>query len=100
VLILFADVPLIGPDTLSACLDVAGSSGVALVTAMMTNPTGLGRIVRDADDRVIAIVEERDANDAQRAIREINSGIMAAPAALLRTLLGQLGRDNVQGEFY
>jgi bifunctional UDP-N-acetylglucosamine pyrophosphorylase / glucosamine-1-phosphate N-acetyltransferase len=100
VLILFADVPLIGADTLSACLGVAGSGGVSVVTAMMTNPTGLGRIVRDADDRVIAIVEERDANETQRAIREINSGIMAAPAELLRTLLGQLGRDNVQGEFY
>jgi bifunctional UDP-N-acetylglucosamine pyrophosphorylase/glucosamine-1-phosphate N-acetyltransferase len=100
VLILFADVPLIGVDTLSACLAAAGSDGAALVTATMVNPSGLGRILRGVDGRVAAIVEERDANDTQRSIREINSGIMALPAKLLRELIGQLGRNNVQGEFY
>ena len=66
----------------------------------MPDPTGLGRIVRDADGRMMAIVEERDATPGQRAISEINSGIMAAPAQMLRELLGQLGRNNEQGEFY
>jgi bifunctional UDP-N-acetylglucosamine pyrophosphorylase/glucosamine-1-phosphate N-acetyltransferase len=66
----------------------------------MANPTGLGRILRDANGRLTAIVEERDASDGQRTIREINSGIMAAPTRLLRDLLGQLGRNNRQREFY
>ncbi len=100
VLILFADVPLIGTDTLSACVGAAGSHKIAVVTAEMPNPTGLGRIVRDAQGRMMAIVEERDATSAQRAITEINSGIMAAPAALLRELIGGLKRNNAQGELY
>ncbi len=100
VLIVFADVPLIGADTLSACLAAAGTHSVAVVTADMPNPTGLGRILRDNHGRMTAIVEERDATPAQRAITEINSGIMAAPAALLRELLGGLRRNNAQGELY
>jgi len=100
VLILFADVPLIRRDTLAACLAAAGTDGLAVVTADMPNPTGLGRIVRDHGGSVIAIVEERDATAAQRALTEINSGIMAAPVRLLRDLLQQLKRNNTQGEFY
>ena len=100
VLIVFADVPLICTDTLSACVAAAGTQHVAVVTANMPNPTGLGRIVRDASGRMTAIVEERDASATQRAITEINSGIMAAPAALLRELLGGLKRNNAQGELY
>ncbi len=100
VLVAFGDVPLVKPDTLSDCVAAARAGSLAVVTADMPDPTGLGRIVRGADGRMMAIVEERDATPAQRAISEINSGIMAAPAQMLRELLGQLGRNNEQGEFY
>ena len=100
VLVLYGDVPLVDADMLSAGLARANEGAMVVVTAEMANPTGLGRIVRDANGRMTAIVEERDASDQQREIREINSGIMAAPAGLLRDLIGQLGRNNRQGEFY
>jgi len=100
VLILFGDVPLVGTDTLKACVATMDGRTLTVVTADMANPTGLGRILRDAGGRMTAIVEERDASPAQRAICEINSGIMAVPAALLRDLLGALSRNNDQGEFY
>jgi bifunctional UDP-N-acetylglucosamine pyrophosphorylase/glucosamine-1-phosphate N-acetyltransferase len=100
VLILYGDVPLVDAEMLSACLARTNDRALFVVTAEMANPTGLGRILRDANGRVTAIVEERDASDQQRKIREINTGIMAAPAGLLRDLLGQLGRNNQQGEFY
>jgi bifunctional UDP-N-acetylglucosamine pyrophosphorylase/glucosamine-1-phosphate N-acetyltransferase len=100
VLVLFGDVPLVDAGMLSACLAQTNRDALIVVTAQMANPTGLGRILRDARGRVTAIVEERDASDEQRRIGEINSGIMAAPAGLLRDLLGQLGRNNQQGEFY
>jgi bifunctional UDP-N-acetylglucosamine pyrophosphorylase/glucosamine-1-phosphate N-acetyltransferase len=100
VLVLYGDVPLVDAGMLSACLAPANGGAVIVVTAEMSNPTGFGRIVRDEKGRVTAIVEERDASDEQRTIREINSGIMAAPGGLLRDLLGQLGRNNQQGEFY
>jgi bifunctional UDP-N-acetylglucosamine pyrophosphorylase/glucosamine-1-phosphate N-acetyltransferase len=100
VLILFADVPLVRAATLASCVNAAGGAGVAIVTAQMSDPTGLGRIVRNVRGEIEAIVEQRDATAAQRGISEINSGIMAAPAQLLRDLLGRLGRSNAQGEFY
>src|SRR4030095_1343904 len=100
VLVAFGDVPLVKPDTLSDCIAAARPGSLAVVTADMPDPTGLGRIIRGADGRMMAIVEQRDASPEQRAISEINSGIMAAPAQMLRELLGQLGRNNQQGEFY
>ncbi len=99
VLILFADVPLAGSSLLTGCVDAAGD-GVAVVTAVMPQPGGLGRILRDAAGHVTAIVEARDATDEQLAVNEINSGIMAIPAHLLHTLLAELGQNNAQGEFY
>jgi bifunctional UDP-N-acetylglucosamine pyrophosphorylase/glucosamine-1-phosphate N-acetyltransferase len=99
VLVLFADVPLVEAETLAACV-TAARDGIAVVTATPQDPSGLGRIVRGTDGGVEAIVEDRDATDAQRAIREINTGIMAAPVALLRPLLGRLQRNNDQGEYY
>lgn len=99
-MILFGDVPLVGADTLTACLAATGNQTLTIVTADTSDPTGLGRILRDGDGRMIAIVEERDASATQRGIAEVNSGIMVAPAALLRDLLGQLSRNNEQGEFY
>ncbi len=100
VLVAFGDVPLVKSETLSDCVAAARAGSLAVVTADMPDPTGLGRIIRGADGRMMAIVEQRDATPEQRAITEINSGIMAAPAQMLRELLGQLGRNNQQGEFY
>lgn len=100
VLILFGDVPLVEAETLRACLAAAGPEGIAMVTAQMPNPYGLGRVIRDAGGRITAIVEERDATDAQRSVREINSGIMVAPTALLRQLTARLTSANDQGELY
>jgi bifunctional UDP-N-acetylglucosamine pyrophosphorylase/glucosamine-1-phosphate N-acetyltransferase len=100
VLNLYGDVPLVGGETLAACTAQAKSGKLVIVTADVANPTGLGRIVRDGRGRMTAIVEERDASPEQRAINEINSGILAAPAEMLRALIGQLNRNNDQGEFY
>ena len=101
VLVLYADVPLVGAATLHACVAASAEcGGVALVTADAPTPDGLGRIVRDADGAVSAIVEDRDATDEQRAITEINTGILAAPATLLGTLLARVKNDNAQGEYY
>ena len=101
VLVLYADVPLVESATLERCVAASTkNAGVALVTAEMRTPEGLGRIVRDGAGRVAAIVEERDATDAQRAITEINSGILAAPGALLGKLVADVDNDNAQGEYY
>ena len=101
VLVLYADVPLVGAATLEACVAASAErGGVALVTADTPTPDGLGRIVRDADGSVTAIVEDRDATDGQRAITEVNTGILAAPRAMLAELLAQVGNDNAQGEYY
>jgi bifunctional UDP-N-acetylglucosamine pyrophosphorylase/glucosamine-1-phosphate N-acetyltransferase len=99
VLVLYGDVPLVQPTTLTATLEAA-RDGLAIVTAQPADPTGLGRIVRDQTGSIIAVVEERDASDAQRAISEINSGILAAPAGLLAELLARLGDANDQNEVY
>ena len=101
VLVLYADVPLVGAATLEACVAASAErGGVALVTADTPTPDGLGRIVRDVDGGVAAIVEDRDATDGQRAITEVNTGILAAPGAMLAELLAQVGNDNAQGEYY
>ena len=99
VLVLAGDVPLVRAEVLARCVAAAGE-GVALVTAEVAEPSGLGRIVRHADGRVASIVEERDATAEQRQIREINTGILAAPAGLLNDLLGKVGANNDQGEIY
>ena len=99
VLVLFGDVPLVQATTLTAVLDAA-RDGLAIITSEPADPTGLGRIIRDQAGNIVAIVEERDANDAQRAIGEINSGILAAPAGLLTDLLAGLSDANEQNEVY
>ena len=103
VVVLSGDVPLTQADTLRAL--VAASQAVpggqlALLTVTMDDPTGYGRIVRNADGAVQGIVEHKDASEAQRAITEIYSGIMAVPARLLRGWLARLTNDNAQGEYY
>jgi bifunctional UDP-N-acetylglucosamine pyrophosphorylase/glucosamine-1-phosphate N-acetyltransferase len=98
-LVLYGDVPLIGTPTLTRLLDVAGD-GLGVLTAVFDDPAGYGRILRDADGRVRRIVEHRDATDDERAVREINTGFMAAPTAALKRWLPALGNDNAQGEYY
>ena len=100
VLVLYGDVPLIGPATLKGLVEAAQGGRVALLTQDLAEPKGYGRIVRDAGGRVTGIVEEKDATDAQRKIREVNTGIMALPRAKLEGWLARLRNDNAQGEYY
>jgi bifunctional UDP-N-acetylglucosamine pyrophosphorylase / glucosamine-1-phosphate N-acetyltransferase len=100
VLILYGDVPLLGAQTLTQLVALAGPSQVALLTMTVDDPTGYGRIVRDGQGRVQRIVEQKDASAAQRAIRECNTGVIAAPAKLLKRWLAALKADNSQREYY
>ncbi|NMG48734.1 UDP-N-acetylglucosamine diphosphorylase/glucosamine-1-phosphate N-acetyltransferase [Azoarcus communis] len=99
-LVLYGDVPLIGVATLQRLVGAAGVASLGLLTVTLDNPTGYGRIVRDEAGRVLRIVEDKDATDAQRAIREVNTGILVAPVECLRNWLGRIGNDNAQGEYY
>ena len=98
-LVLYGDVPLVKTATLEHLAHQAGA-GLGLLTAHLDNPQGYGRIVRDAGGNVRAIVEEKDASDAERQIQEINTGIMALPAQVLGEWLSGLQNDNAQGEYY
>lgn len=97
-LVLLGDVPLIRPETLNDLIQAAGS-GVGLLTVRLDNPKGYGRIVRQKG-AVCAIVEEKDATDEQRAINEVNTGIMVLPTRYLERWLNELGNENAQGEYY
>ena len=97
-LVLYGDVPLIQHSTLHQ-MQQAGD-GLVLLTINLKNPTGYGRIVRDARGKVFSIVEEKDATAAQREIQEVNTGILLAPTKMLRGWLAQLQNDNSQGEYY
>ena len=99
VLVLYGDVPLVHVETLKGLL-ASASGGCALLSVEAAEPTGYGRIVRDKAGHVSAIVEHKDATEAQRAIREINTGLLAARADKLSAWLGRLGNDNAQGEYY
>lgn len=98
-LVLYGDVPLIETATLSQ-LNQAAGSGIGLLTARLDDPSGYGRIIRDSDDLVRAIVEQKDASPEQLGIQEINSGIMSLDAARLKGWLGRLSNTNAQGEYY
>jgi bifunctional UDP-N-acetylglucosamine pyrophosphorylase/glucosamine-1-phosphate N-acetyltransferase len=98
-LILYGDVPLVTAANLQKILDCA-ADGLGLLTIELPDPSGYGRIVRDAAGRVTGIVEQKDASAEQRAIREINTGIMAVPTAKLVAWLSRLSNDNAQGEYY
>ena len=100
VLVLYGDVPLVNRTTLHETATLAAGSGIALITAVVDDPNGYGRIVRDPDGHVRGIVEEGDATDEQRTIAEINTGILAARAGKLRDWLQRIDRDNAQGEYY
>ena len=99
VLVLYGDTPLIDGETLAALGDAHGSA-LSLLTMKPGDPSGYGRIVRDLSDGVARIVEERDADEATRAIGEVNTGIVLADAARLRDWLERLDTDNSQGEYY
>ena len=98
--VLSGDVPLTQADTLRALVAASGGERLALLTVTLPDPTGYGRIVRNADGAVQGIVEHKDASDAQRAITEVYSGIMAVPARLLTPWLARLTNHNAQGEYY
>lgn len=98
-IILYGDVPLVQPDTLRALL-TARADGVAILTEILPDATGYGRIVRDSKGNVTAIVEHKDATPEQRAIQEVNTGIMAVPTRHLKSWLAKLTNNNAQGEYY
>jgi bifunctional UDP-N-acetylglucosamine pyrophosphorylase/glucosamine-1-phosphate N-acetyltransferase len=98
-LVLYGDVPLVQPETLQRLLDARGD-GMAVLTETLADPTGYGRIVRDAKGRVQRIVEHKDATDAERALREVNTGILVAPTARLKDWLNRIDNHNAQGEYY
>ena len=101
VLILYGDVPLIRPDTLRQLIRaITDETPLALLTVHVERPTGYGRIVRNEQGRIQRIVEEKDATPEERALSEINSGLMAVRGASLKRWLGRLRNDNAQGEYY
>jgi bifunctional UDP-N-acetylglucosamine pyrophosphorylase / glucosamine-1-phosphate N-acetyltransferase len=100
VVVLYGDVPLVSAETLRALVALAGPKSLSLLTVMLADPTGYGRIVRSARGAVLRIVEQKDANKRELKIREGNSGILAVPASLLRRWLGKLRNSNAQGEYY
>ncbi|MDA8259131.1 MAG: bifunctional UDP-N-acetylglucosamine diphosphorylase/glucosamine-1-phosphate N-acetyltransferase GlmU [Betaproteobacteria bacterium] len=102
-LVLYGDVPLTRVATLKRLIEAAGEGALALLTAHVDDPHGYGRIVRAinlTEGKVARIVEEKDADDAERAICEINTGILVAPTAALARWLPTLGNRNAQGEYY
>ena len=98
-LILYGDVPLVSVETLQN-LQTANTQGVSMLTLTVNNPFGMGRIKRDANDNVTAIVEQKDASEAEQAIREVNSGIYCVNNELLHRYLPKLSNDNAQNEYY
>lgn len=98
VLVLYGDVPLITAHSLQRLLDAPGR--LAVLAAELPDPTGYGRILRDPEGRVAAIVEQKDADEEQRRIRVVNTGVIAADSTALKRWLEHLGNDNAQGEYY
>lgn len=100
VLVLYGDVPLTAADTMQALVDIAANGEFGLLTVNLSDPTGYGRIVRDTNGAVVAIVEHKDATAEQHAIKEVNTGILAVPTSALRDWLPLLSSENAQGEYY
>jgi bifunctional UDP-N-acetylglucosamine pyrophosphorylase/glucosamine-1-phosphate N-acetyltransferase len=100
VLVLYGDVPLINPATLNELLSLSGPKEVGLLTMIVTDPTGYGRVVRNARGKVQRVVEQKDASRKELKIQECNTGVLAAPAKLLKKWLKKLKNNNSQGEYY
>lgn len=100
VLVLYGDVPLVRSETLIPLIEKAQRGYLGLLTVELNDPTGYGRIVRGAAGQVLRIVEEKDASREERHIREVNTGILAAPADYIRNWVQALDNDNAQGEYY
>lgn len=100
VLVLYGDVPLVRKTTLEQLIARCGDQSLGLLSVVLTDPHGYGRIVRDGAGNVVRIVEQKDANTKERAINEINTGLMAVTARSLRKWLAALKNDNSQGEYY
>lgn len=100
VLVLYGDVPLTQMTTLQALIDCVADNGVGILTTRLNDPTGYGRIVRDQAGKVTCITEQKDADAATLAIKEVNSGIMLLPSQWLLSALDKLDNDNAQGEYY
>ncbi|MBD2783101.1 bifunctional UDP-N-acetylglucosamine diphosphorylase/glucosamine-1-phosphate N-acetyltransferase GlmU [Xenorhabdus sp. DI] len=99
ILILYGDVPLIGKDTLARLIAAKPAGGIGLLTAILDNPTGYGRIIREQGE-VTGIIEQKDATEEQRKINEINTGILVANGGDLKRWLSRLENNNAQGEYY
>jgi len=100
VLVLYGDVPLIKPSTIEPLIKHLGSSDVCVLTAILENATGYGRITRDPNQRVSGIIEHKDASAEQLTIDEVNTGIISARADKLKKWLNQITPNNAQGEYY
>ena len=96
VLVLYGDVPLLQEETLQALVE----DSPALLTAVLDDPAGYGRVLRDDQGQLRGVVEHKDATEEERAVCEINTGVLAYPAALLKDYLPKVGNANAQGEYY
>lgn len=100
VLVLYGDVPLTRSETMAELVKIAERGQFGLLTVNLQDPTGYGRIVRSDSGDVVAIVEQKDASEAELAITEVNTGILALPSSLLKAWIPQLSSNNAQGEYY
>ncbi len=100
VLVLYGDVPLLRATSLKPLIESAAHGSLALLTVVLHDPSGYGRIIRDASGSILRIVEDKEADSVERAVQECNTGIVVAPAARLRTWAGALENHNTQGEYY
>lgn len=100
VLVAYGDVPLTKPETLEKLISDVSPGNLALLTVVMDDPHGYGRIVRDTSSKVLGIVEQKDATGEQLKIKEVNTGILAAKASVLGELLGRIDNNNAQQEYY
>lgn len=99
VVVLYGDVPLLAQQTLEKLTAAAAETGFALLTAKLPDPTGYGRIIRDANGKILKIVEEKDATDQEKSVREINTGTMVVKSRWLKKWLRKLSADNAQKEY-
>ncbi len=100
VLVLYGDVPLISSCTIQKMLETVSDQQVALLTIELENPTGYGRIIRDSDRQIQAIIEQKDASSEQLSINEVNTGVIALTSQQLKDWLPQIDNNNAQGEYY